>query len=560
MTRRFPIGAGAAGFSILLLAALSYSPFGTGQAASADERGLVAAAEFYRPETVQVIRLEISAEDLARMQAALPKRVYVPASFQWGEQTLPKVGVRYKGNSSSQPKQRHKRSFLIKFDRFEKDRRFLGLRRVALDNGVQFGSLFSEPIITEILRETGVTASRANLARLYLNGKFHGVYVNVERIDTVFLKNHFDDPGGPLYKIDTGGPGGNLSPVPAQVRSRARTFEPKSKTADKQARDVHQLIAAIKETPDDRFARVMEDTLEVDKFLKTMAVMLFSGAFDQLTGWGPHNYYLYRNPRDGRWHYLPWDLDVGFADSAFGRIPVIDGWHAAWPIPGGPPRPLIERIVDDPKLLARYRRFADVILEKHFHPRVIVPKLDGLYSRVKDDLARDPFPHRRVTNPRDRSYDDVVASLKEFMRRRYQTARAQLDDPGKRPQPLRGGERGRERGRGREPGREPAPSKTATKDAPSGLRAVARTPRSVILRWQDNAEGEAGHVVQRADGENGGFRNVVGRPGPNSILAADDNVAPGRVYRYRVFAVFPTPSGPRGSSVSNAITVQVPEK
>ena len=53
---------------------------------------------------------------------------------------------------------------------------------------------------------------------------------------------------------------------------------------------------------------------------------------------------------------------------------------------------------------------------------------------------------------------------------------------------------------------------------------------------------------------------VVTLPGAESTLAADDNIMPGRTYRYRVFAVFPTPNGPRGSSTSNTITVRVPEQ
>ncbi len=544
-----------------LLLASSVAPLAA-EEAIADKVG---DAEFFQPDKVQVIHLDVSESNLARMKAALPERIYVPADFRWGEQTIRNVGVRYKGNSSSQPNQRHKRSFLIKFNEFEKGQRFLGLKRVALDNGVQFGSLFSEQLITRVLDELDIVASRANFARLYLNGKFHGVYTNVERIDSVFLANHFADPGGPLYKIDEGGPGCDLGPVPEAVRARASTFEPKSAAATDEANDVYDLIAAINETPADQFAAVMEANMEMDKFLQTMSVMLFSGAFDQLTGWGPHNYYLYRNPQDGRWHYLPWDLDVAFADKAFGRIPVIDGWHAAWPIPGGAPRPIIERIVNDPGLLQRYREFADVILEKHFHPRVIVPKLDELYARVKDDLADDPFPPRRITNPGDRNYDDVVASLKEFMHRRYKTARAQLDSPGQRPKsstdPSRGGREQpgpAQAGRSRPEG-QPWPSETPSKQAPSDLRLVAQTSESITIRWADNAEGEAGHLVQRADGTEGPFGNLLGRPGPESILAADDNVVPGRTYRYRVYAVFPTPAGLRGSSVSNTITVRVPD-
>ena len=46
--------------------------------------------------------------------------------------------------SSSGPDSSHKRAFLIAFSEFQKGQRFLGLRHVALDNGIQFGSLFSE--------------------------------------------------------------------------------------------------------------------------------------------------------------------------------------------------------------------------------------------------------------------------------------------------------------------------------------------------------------------------------------------------------------------------------
>jgi len=52
---------------------------------------------------------------------------------------------------------------------------------------------------------------------------------------------------------------------------------------------------------------------------------------------------------------------------------------------------------------------------------------------IKDDLKTDPFPHRRVTVPGDRSYDDIVDSMKAFVRKRYASAVEQLDKPGERP-------------------------------------------------------------------------------------------------------------------------------
>jgi len=52
----------------------------------------------------------------------------------------------------------------------------------------------------------------------------------------------------------------------------------------------------------------------------------------------------------------------------------------------------------------------------------------------------------------------------------------------------------------------------------------------------------------------------AGQGGQNIRTAIDRNVEPGKAYRYRVYAVRPTPQGPRGTGVSNVITVPVPRE
>ncbi len=393
--------------------------------------------DFYRGDEVQSVYLRVADEDLQRMLAALPERIYVRASFRWREISLENVAIRFKGNSSSAPSQRHKRSFLIKFDEYESGQRFLGLRRASLDNGVQFGSVFSEPIITEILRDQGLKTHRCNYAKLFLNDKYHGVYGNVERIDETFIARHLPDPNGLLFKVDEGGPGANLQFLGDDPSAYARTFEPETKSAKKGQRRLVEFIKLINQSPEQDFAAKLDTKLEVDDFLRVTAIMLFSGAFDQLTGWNPHNYYLYCDAKQDRWRYLPWDLDVGFSEVAFGQIHVLADWNAAWPVAGQMPNPLLERIVADPALLQRYRDTARIILDKYFEPERLCAIIDAKYALIKADLAADPFPHRRVTNPDDRNYDDVIASMKTFVRKRYSTASQQLANPGKRPEIVR---------------------------------------------------------------------------------------------------------------------------
>ena len=389
--------------------------------------------DYYRADEVQSVHVQVAKEDLQRMKAALPERIAVKASFRWRHVILENVAIRFKGNSSSGPQQQHKRSFLIKFNEFDSKQRFLGLRRASFDNGVQFGSLFSEPIITEILRDQGIQTQRCNYARLFLNDEYQGVYVNVERIDESFIEQHLPDAQGMLFKVDEGGPGANLQFVGDDPATYERAFQPETKSAKKGKQQLVEFLKWINQSKPGDFAANLDARLEADDFLRVTAVMLFSGAFDQLTGWNPHNYYLYRDgPRD-RWRYLPWDLDVGFCEVAFGQIKVLDDWNAAWPAAGQMPNPLMDRIVADPALLRRYRDLASVILEKHFEPERLCAVLDAKYALIKQDLKTDPFPHSRVTNREDRSYNDVIASMKKFVRNRYATAQQQLENPGQRP-------------------------------------------------------------------------------------------------------------------------------
>ena len=500
--------------------------------------------DFYERERVQEIRLTISELNLIKMKEALPERKYVPATLHWRNFRMENVGVRYKGNSSSRPHQRHKRGYLIKVNEFKKGTRFLKLRRIALDNGVQFGSLFSEPIVTDILRNLEIPASRFNYANLFINNEYQGVYGNVERIDESFIKRHFGSKKGPLYKVHMPGPGANFSYEGNDPAQYKKGFEPKNEAAEKSFDELIDLIREIDKDDKPNYEQTLIKHLMVENFLKTTAVMLFAGCFDQLTGWNPHNYYLYRNPKTDRWSYIPWDLDVGFADHAFGNIPVIDGWHAAWPIPGGPPKPILESIVSNPILLKKYRETASPILEKYFKPDQLHSKIDKLYDLIKKDLVNDPYPAKRITNPRDTGYNDIILSFKRFIDRRYQLARQQLDNPGPRPKPYK-------QNRTRQHQR-PAPGDLP--NGPTDVVIISRTKNSIKLEWKDNADNEAGHIVQRADIESAGkFRNHIPCPGRSETNAIDERVSPGETYRYRVYSVFSTPKGYAGSKPSKVV-------
>ena len=513
--------------------------FGLGcKDAPVDASETVGVEDFFDRSIVQSIALEISPSDRQAMFDALPERVYVPATFMWGDTRLENVGVRFKGNSTSQPEAWWKRSLLIKFGEFVDGQRFLGLRRVSLDNGVQFGSLFSERLMSDMLLSEEVITSRTNYAQVTINGEFEGLFVNVERIDKSFLENAFGNRDGILYKNHLGGPGSDFS-VLQSLEEYGLSFEPKNHEDEADYSSLMNLALLLRDTPEADFEEVLEANFALEPFLKLMAVMMLSGAFDQYTGFNPHNFYIYDDPVSARIHYLVWDLDVGFADNAFGQIPVIDGWDASWPAPSIP-RPLIERILSSDSLRSRYQTHANRILETYFRPDILEQELDNLFEQVKPILDLDPYPAKRVTVATDDGYPSIVASMKAFMQRRYETARYQLDNPAS-ERPVHASEQG------------PQPGESVADD-PSNLEVTQVDAQGVHLRWQDNSDREAITIVQRCQGVGcTSFNNHVGIEANQPPETIDGTVREGITYRYRVYAAWPTPDGPRGTGTSNVV-------
>ena len=382
-------------------------------------------AELFDPDVVQDISLDLTAADLATLEASATPGMgdfpYVKATFRYKDITLENVGVRYKGNSS-RVQGPYKRSYLIKFDEFT-DQKLFGLKRLGLDNGFQFGSLFSERILNEVLTAEGVPAIRTTYARLTINGVYKGVYVELERIDKKFITRHFDDNDGNLYKVDEGGKGANLAYL-GDTASAYNVFLPE--TNEETTADRTDIVALARALDQGSIADV-----DTDNFTKTMAVMMLGGAFDQYTGFNPHNYYLYNDPSTKKWTYIAHDLDVGFADHAFdnpmnpGGIQVIDGWNAQTPQPIKP-LPLVDRVLADATLAQQYRDHAKDYVARYFAPAILNARLDALYAQIATDLATDPYPASRITNPDANGYPGIIADQKAFVQRRYDTARSQL--------------------------------------------------------------------------------------------------------------------------------------
>jgi hypothetical protein len=178
------------------------------------------------------------------------------------------------------------------------------------------------------MRFAGVPASHACFVEMWIDFTddeqlpiFWGVYTMIERVDKKFLASRFgnDYDGGYLYKANHAlrGPmdlvyhGTRIEDYPTQNGFHAYGKATNEEAAD--YGDILELIAVVDGTEygtPEGFAETLEQHLNVDSFLRYMAVVVTLGNWDSYPYTG-NNYYLFKNAGTGRFEWIPWDLTWG---------------------------------------------------------------------------------------------------------------------------------------------------------------------------------------------------------------------------------------------------------
>lgn len=348
------------------------------------------------------------------------------------------VGFRLRGNTS-----RHaaKKSFKIAFNTFVPGRKLQGVEKLNLNGEHNDPSVIRSKLSWDLFQTLGLPAPRANHAKVYINGDYFGLYINVEHIDDNFLLSRFGDDSGNLYKC--------LYPADLTYRGPdARDYYPNAsgrpyelKLKDDFAEgydDLAHFIDRLNHTPDAVFADTLEALFDVNGFLRSLAVDVVTGSWDDY--WFlQNNYYLYFDPAIQRFRYLPFDFDNTFGIDWFG----IDWGQRdvyAWGHPSEA-RPLTSRILQVQTYRDRFSFYLRRTLDQAAHPDVLLPRLDTLYARIRQAAITDPYRPRDygyTVQDFDDSYtqalrDHVTYGLQPFIEDRYASALVQLEEVNVRP-------------------------------------------------------------------------------------------------------------------------------
>ena len=354
--------------------------------------------------------------------------VKVPATLVVDGKTYPNVGVKFRGNSSYDMVQRgSKRSFGLTMDYVVSKQNIDGYRNLTLLNSNGDASMMRVVLSREIGQHY-LPMPKANWVRVVVNGESWGLYVNQQKQDKVFLKEHFGTKKGSRWKVP-GSPNGrgSLNDMGDDLEVYREIFEIKSKESLGAWASLMLLCKTLEDAAPDKAQSKPGSLLDIDGALRFLA---FDNVLANSDGYWTRasDYMLYLSPQ-GVFHVLPYDYNEtlleetgGGPGGGRGGPPMMMGGESRGSRGGdrgGPPmnaaggpggggghesgsptldplisaeradRPLASRLLAVPELRTRYLQYVHEIADKFLDPDVLGASITRYDKLIDADLWDD---------------------------------------------------------------------------------------------------------------------------------------------------------------------------
>jgi hypothetical protein len=317
---------------------------------------------------------------------------YRPATFSWKGRSAAAM-VRLKGFTSWNCE---KMQFVISFNEEDPAGRFEGLRKIVLDAPPYDRTLLHERVAVSLFEARGLPHHCVNNARLSINGAYHGLYANLERLDKEYLERNFAESDGNLYQAGT----------------ELKTNE-----------DVGDVSRQVELAENSRDLAVIARLVDLDQAVAEWAVEAMLPAIDNYWAGTEINYYLYDHPSRG-FLFLPYDLDMSFAARNLDGTPLLPGVLEADPIAFENgfwgKEELLKTVLADPFWCSR---FVDELhlARAAYDPAALAARVAAWEAQIGPSFAEDPHAHYTFE-----AHQEGIAELTAFFAARAEVVDAWL--------------------------------------------------------------------------------------------------------------------------------------
>lgn len=361
------------------------------------------------------------------------------ASFRfrnnWIDETADSIGFRLRGNTSRDSK---KKSFKVSFNTFVRGRDFYSIEKLNLNGEHNDPSIIRSKLCFDHFETIGYKTSRANHIEVYINGKYYGLYMNVEHIDEEFIKKNFADDSGNLWKClypaDLTYKGSDPNIYINLNNNGTPTYELKTNETQMDFSKLVRLITVLNNTPSGTLPDSIESIIDIPGVLKYFAMNVLMGSWDDY--WAlMNNYYLYHEPAKDIFQIIPYDYDNSYGVDWFNI-----NWTTANPysfpkVVNGA-RPLAEKLMANAQYRNLYTHFMEFIRGNVYSLNLWENHIDSLKQMITPSAAADTFrtlDYGFTVNDFHNSYSStgysnqhVKYGLKQFVNLRNNSTYSQL--------------------------------------------------------------------------------------------------------------------------------------
>ena len=278
-------------------------------------------------ESVIDIYIDIDDADLEDMRKYPENEEYHSADITVDGVKIENAGIRTKGNMtlrSIASSESERYSYRIKFNKYVKGQKLLGLDELCLNSGYSDPSYMREYLHYKALRELGMNVPYTAFCNVYINGELSGFYLAVEGLESTFLKEEFGEnyKNGNFHKMEEG------STLEYKQDENYSYAELKSGD-DTDLSGFKEFVKNLNELTDGEKGNI-ESFLNVESALKYFASNTVLCNYDSYQGSQHHNFYLY-GYENGVFTVVPWDFNMsmggfGGSNSTVGiDSPIISG-------------------------------------------------------------------------------------------------------------------------------------------------------------------------------------------------------------------------------------------
>ena len=362
-------------------------------------------ATLFAPDNISQIKITLAPKDWHELRISHRRegegKSFRDRSYQYYRADLvidgykiPSIGLRKKGFIGSAISTRP--SLKIKFDKYQKNRRFAGTDMMTLNNNNEDLTQANQFLVYSFMRRAGVIAPRCGFARIIVNGEDLGIYSHVESIRKPFIKRHFDGADGDLYEGLYG-----------DFTKDLFTGIVHKWGNDDDLAELKKLLNLAQSDDPIRLEK-LDELLDLDSFITLWVAEVLIGFEDGYSA-NHNNWYLYRDHTSGQLHFIPWGADTAFRKGPLSTDGM--GRKSVWAI-----GELCRLLWNVPESRQRYQKEMRRQLSTAWDEEWLTTELDQIIQLTKDDRTASTEEVERVST-----------KIQNFIKRRRQEVLTELE-------------------------------------------------------------------------------------------------------------------------------------